>query len=40
MEEENTSLSNQIYYKNQEIGKLQFSIDNYKQEVEELSQKA
>lgn len=34
MEEENTDLSNQMYYKNQEISKLQYNVENYKQEIE------
>ncbi len=39
LQDENSSLSEQIYRKNQDLSKLQFSIQTYEAQVEEYSQK-
>ena len=39
MQEEKAALENQVYYKVQEINKMQFSIQNYENDISEYIQK-
>ena len=39
LDDECSTLRDQVYYKGQEVSKLQFSIESYKQQLEEYAQK-
>jgi chromosome segregation ATPase len=40
LQEENDEVSNQLYYKTQELSKLQYSVESYKTEIDELNQRS
>jgi hypothetical protein len=40
LQEEHDEISNQLYYKTQEVSKLQYSLDSYKEQNEDYTQKS
>jgi chromosome segregation ATPase len=40
LQEENDNLSNQLYYKTQEVSKITYSLESYKEQAEEYTQKS